>query len=178
MGDGDCGECFQRGAEGVLKALDDNKFKSARAVETLSIISEIIEDDMGGTSGGILALFVSALAGSVRQSAVKAKTNDNNLWSEAAVKSLEALRRYTPAKVGHRTLMDVLIPFVNELSSGTSDFGKAVSVAESAAEGTAKLTPKLGRATYVGVEGKTLPPDPGAYGVYAIIKGLYSGYTQ
>ena len=68
--------------------------------------------------------------------------------------------------------MDVLIPFV-ETYAKTADFDAAVKVAHAAAEGTRLITAKLGRATYVGgLEGKALPPDPGAYGVYEILLGL------
>ena len=60
--------------------------------------------------------------------------------------------------------MDVLIPFSSVYLSSGGDFGKAVEAARKAAEGTRELSAKLGRATYVGgLEGKVLPPDPGAY---------------
>lgn len=68
--------------------------------------------------------------------------------------------------------MDVLIPSVEEYAKNC-DFDAAVNVAHEAAEGTRLITAKLGRATYVGgMEGKVLPPDPGAFGVYEIMLGL------
>ena len=68
--------------------------------------------------------------------------------------------------------MDVLVPFVEEFYK-THDIELAISVAQEAAENTRKLTPKLGRATYVGIDDQTeFPPDPGAYGVYEIIRAF------
>jgi dihydroxyacetone kinase len=132
-----------------------------------------VEDKMGGTSGGIFALFVSALAGEVRKAARDGKATVE-LWSVAAQRALGHLSRYTPAKVGDRTLMDVLIPFVETLAQAHS-LDAAVSEAQKAAEGTAKLKPRLGRATYVGEIEGDLPPDPGAYAVLAIVQGLAEG---
>jgi dihydroxyacetone kinase len=172
---------------GVLSALDAGKFASGSLLSSLSIISEIVEDEMGGTSGGILALFLSALTGNLRQAASSSSSQSNagklsvEVWATAAKEALGALSRYTPAKVGDRTLMDVLIPYIDSLGK-TRSVKQATEVAQKAAEGTSKLTPKLGRATYVGGEGgggkKDLPPDPGAYAVYAILEGLSSGLGE
>jgi dihydroxyacetone kinase len=162
--------------KGVLSALDAGLVSSSSgsALHVLGAISDIVEDKMGGTSGGIFALFVSALAGEVRKAASAAKTTEVELWARAAQGALGQLSRYTAAKVGDRTLMDVLIPYIETLAQ-TKSVDAAVAKAQTAAEGTAKLTPKLGRATYVGdVEGG-LPPDPGAYAVLAIVQGLAQG---
>ena len=40
----------------------------------------------------------------------------------------------------------------------------------SRASETAKMTARLGRASYVG--GESLPPDPGAVGVAALVEGI------
>jgi triose/dihydroxyacetone kinase / FAD-AMP lyase (cyclizing) len=163
-------------AIGVLVALDAGLVTSSSgsALHVLGAISDIVEDKMGGTSGGIFALFVSALAGEVRKAANGPKTTEVELWAAAARGALGQLSHYTAAKVGDRTLMDVLIPYVETLAQ-TKSVDAAVAKAQAAAEGTAKLTPKLGRATYVGdVEGG-LPPDPGAYAVLAIVQGLADG---
>jgi dihydroxyacetone kinase len=204
MGDGDCGDTFARGARGmshfsfpsahlfepspllhvhpgVLSALEAGELNSGSLLTSLSVISEIIEDEMGGTSGGILALFVSALTGNLRESAsASSSALSVEAWSAAAKSALGALSRYTPAKVGDRTLMDVLIPYVDSLGQ-TRSVSEATKVAREAAEGTSKLTPKLGRATYVGggsgSDKKSMPPDPGAYAVYAVLDGLSLGLS-
>jgi len=56
--------------------------------------------------------------------------------------------------------MEALIPFVAALSNSTS-FGNAVEVRKMGGEGAAKVTAKLGRATY-GADVENFPPGPGA----------------
>jgi dihydroxyacetone kinase len=71
--------------------------------------------------------------------------------------------------------MDVLLPFAETLEHERS-LGKAVEVAERAAEGTRDLKPRFGRASYVhegGQEQKV--PDPGAWAFKEIVKGIYEG---
>ena len=45
----------------------------------------------------------------------------------------------------------------------------------SAAE-TSKMTARLGRASYVG--GESLPPDPGAVGIAALVEGIASALQK
>lgn len=64
VGDGDCGETLAAGANAILKALkDDSQFKEhlSDPVASLSQITEFVEDSMGGTSGGIYSIFLTAL---------------------------------------------------------------------------------------------------------------------
>ena len=69
--------------------------------------------------------------------------------------------------------MDALIPFVAALSKATM-FGDAVEACKAGGEGTAKLTAKLGRVTYVTDTGN-LPPDPGAMSLVFLMKGMMEG---
>jgi dihydroxyacetone kinase len=66
----------------------------------------------------------------------------------------------------------VLIPATRALEE-TGDVEKMVEAAKRGAESTKTLDPVLGRATYVGgMNGKELPPDPGAWGLMEAINGL------
>ncbi|KAI0014536.1 dhal domain-containing protein [Xylariomycetidae sp. FL0641] len=130
---------------------------------------------MGGTLGGILGIFFVALRRALGEHAGGGGP-PQQLWARAVRDALASLGRYTPAKVGDRTVMDTLIPFAEALEAGAS-FADAVEAAERGAESTRNLKAKLGRATYVaGAEdaSKGLPPDPGAWGAMVAIKGLYS----
>jgi dihydroxyacetone kinase len=69
--------------------------------------------------------------------------------------------------------MDTLIPFVAALSKATT-FGDAVEACKVGGEGTAELTAKLGRATYV-TDTQNLPPDPGAMNLVFLTKGMQEG---
>lgn len=175
MGDGDCGETFKTGAVNLLAALESPELAACDSVLTvLHRFGEIVEAKMGGTLGGILGIFLVALTNGVRREAASQKSSTVSLlWASALSSAIAHLRHYTPACVGDRTVMDVLIPFSEGMKSG--DFHEAVKAAVEGAEATRKIRPRLGRATYVSAsseEGHELPPDPGAWGVMVAIKGL------
>ncbi|KAI9726101.1 MAG: hypothetical protein M1828_002109 [Chrysothrix sp. TS-e1954] len=181
MGDGDCGETLKTGATSLLNSIDkDSLTSSGSIVAVLHELENIVESKMGGTLGGILGIFFVSLTNALQNGVSKGAGQDPvRLWASALETALASLGRYTPAKVGDRTVMDVLIPFAEVLKKEGS-FEKAVKEAERAAEGTKKLTPRLGRATYVGGGsdgGKDLPPDPGAWGIMVALRGLWEGMS-
>lgn len=175
MGDGDCGYGLRTGAELILRKLnEDNIAASGSIIEVLHVVLNVIKDDMGGTLGAIIFIFMKSVINKVEE---LLRENPglriNEIFAIALPVGLETLFSYTKARQGHRTVMDVLIPFVNSFSE-TKDIDESIKTALSAAEGTRKLKPKLGRATYVGgLDDKNVfPPDPGAYGIYEIISAL------
>lgn len=177
MGDGDCGETLKNGATALLQALDAGLTESGSVIKVLHRVESIVEGRMGGTLGGILGIWFVSLTAALQKQAKGGKV-DAGAWGKAAVSANEALRQYTPAKKGDRTVVDVLVPFATALA-GTSSLESAAKAAEEAAESTKGMTPKLGRATYVGVEeGKDLPPDPGAWGAMEFIRGLFQGMNS
>ncbi|KAL7948737.1 Dak1 domain-containing protein [Trichoderma barbatum] len=174
MGDGDCGETLKTGATSLLTALDSGLAKAGSVVKVLLELEDIVESKMGGTLGGILGIFFVSLRAAVEKNIGLAQS-PVALWGAALGTALENLRRYTPAKVGDRTVMDTLIPFAAVM--GESGFDNGVKAAENGADATKLMKPRLGRATYVGVsnENKELPPDPGAWGAMVAIRGLQEG---
>lgn len=52
-GDGDAGLTLEAGAKGVLKAIEQGKIKGKNVIEDIGVIAEVVEDDMGGTSGAL-----------------------------------------------------------------------------------------------------------------------------
>lgn len=174
MGDGDCGETVKTGATSLLAALDDAKVAESGSVNTvLATLEEVAESRMGGTLGGILGILFASLRAAIAQGAGSGG-DPSSVWASAVTSALASLRKYTPAKVGDRTVMDTLIPFAEALGSGNLD--SAVDAAVKGAESTRKIAPRLGRATYVGIkEGEELPPDPGAWAAAVAVKGLRDG---
>lgn len=177
MGDGDCGKTLESGAKGLLKALDDGLAKSGSLLKVLETVVEITEDQMGGTLGAIFAIYLSAFSAAVRfemqQTNKSGGTDTSKILVDAALDAVNKLQHHTPATEGDRTVMDVLIPFCKALGNDAT-LEKAARVAHQAAERTRHIKPKLGRATYVGGvhEMSILPPDPGAWGLYEIVRGL------
>ncbi|KAF8151786.1 Dak1 domain-containing protein [Crassisporium funariophilum] len=173
VGDGDCGETCARGAQAILDAVASGLGSDGEVVEVLRLLTTLIDDTCGGTLGAIFSIFLAALTTEVRQRASDVKTPDLKFWGSAATAAIETLKRSTAARVGHRTVMDSLIPFVEALSN-VSKFSEAVEACKEGGEGTAKLVAKLGRAAYVGDNGD-LPPDPGAMSLVALTKGMQKG---
>lgn len=173
MGDGDCGETVKTGAVALLGALDEEKVAGSGSVDTvLATLEEVAESRMGGTLGGILGILFASLRAAIGKTS--AEGGPTLVWASAVNSALASLRRYTPAAVGDRTVMDTLIPFAEALQSGSLD--TAVDAAVQGAESTRKIAPRLGRATYVGVtEGEELPPDPGAWAAAVAVRGLRDG---
>lgn len=144
VGDGDCGTGLKRGAEGVLSKLNTEK-DSALYVNN---ITSVVEEKMDGTSGAIYAIFLNALASGLRAQAESgAKQADAKVWGGALKHALESMSKYTPAKVGDRTLVDALAPFVEELNS-SGDINKAANAADEGAKKTKGMKASLGRTVY------------------------------
>ena len=174
VGDGDCGTGMKRGAEALLKLLDSKDLTDDVLLSFTGIV-QVVETTMDGTSGALYAIFLNSLAHKLRlQDTSSAKPLTPELWSRALQASLKALGQYTPAKVGDRTLMDALIPFVDTLEE-TGDTRKAAEAAQKGAETTMGMRASLGRTVYVGGHGWKDVPDPGAYGLAQFLLGLADG---
>lgn len=128
---------------------------------------------MDGTSGALYAIFLNAMTMFFRQHCERSEYLSVQVWSEALTSALEVLMKYTTARVGDRTLMDTLIPFIHTLQT-TRQLQKAVHAATEGAEATKALRPSLGRSVYVGDENAWLGriPDPGAWALSKFLQGL------
>jgi dihydroxyacetone kinase len=126
---------------------------------------------MGGTLGAIFGIFLSALASSIRS--LKSSPTSTSLYASAVSQATASLMKYTGAREGDRTVMDVLLPFAASFEKG-QDFGSAVKVAAEKAEATKFLKPKFGRASYVGEDSQEQQlPDPGAWALFEMLSGMY-----
>lgn len=192
-GDGDCGETLLKGVRGrSLHKTSD--YMIEKLTSTLALREEIqtIRDDtvplyeiirraavaaergMGGTSGAIYAIFLNALANALRLRAYEAT------WAVIPAgleEALSELYKYTLARKGHRTLMDALIPFVeNFREEGVEG---SYDKARQGAESTRQMAAAMGRASYVNqdvFDRKGGIPDPGALGVVSVIRGICEGF--
>ncbi|KIY72772.1 Dak1-domain-containing protein, partial [Cylindrobasidium torrendii FP15055 ss-10] len=175
VGDGDCGETCAAGSKAIIEALDTGLGKDGDLVHTLREVTEIIDNNCGGTLGAIYSIFLAALTAEVRLIGSK-RPVDASFFGEAALRALETLGQSTKARVGHRTVMDALIPFVEGLAAPSNSDAEALKEAISrcvaGGEGTKDLVAKLGRATYVGTDRGPLPPDPGAMSCVVFVKGM------
>ena len=125
----------------------------------------------GGTLGAIISIFLAGITNALLSSSEDKATPE--FMGKMALAGLETLKQRTAARVGHRTVMDALIPFAEVLAE-TGDVKKAAEACRKGGESTVELIAKLGRATYVGEreDGGALPPDPGAMAFVVVAEGL------
>ena len=123
-------------------------------------------------SSSVLAIFLTAPATTLPTNA----GDPNVSWTSAPTHALKELSVHTPARQGDRTLIDALHPFCAVLSD-TKDIRMAAKAARVGAESTRNMRARLGRAAYVEEDpSKGLPPDPGAWGIAALVEGLCTGW--
>ncbi|KAG9505822.1 hypothetical protein J7337_002794 [Fusarium musae] len=170
VGDGDCGIGLKRGAEAILKHIDEQPLTGDVVVDLSSIVT-IVETAMDGTSGALYAIFLNALVHALRE--LSPGTASSEVWGKALKMSSDALAKYTPARPGDRTLVDALYPFVEALNQ-TGDVKKAAEAALEGANKTKGMQASLGRTVYIGGSGYQEVPDPGAWGLASFFLGLSS----
>ncbi|OAD05927.1 hypothetical protein MUCCIDRAFT_138847 [Mucor lusitanicus CBS 277.49] len=170
LGDGDCGQTLKTAALAIQEAIPS--FDLTSAPKTVLGIAEVIEHSVGGTSSAIYCIFFNALASGLLKYAKPSV--DASVWTLAAKHALSTLMTYTKARVGDRTLMDTLCPFIDTLNEDASNIGQAVEAACQGADSTCNLSAKLGRSSYLSNKQvlESGIPDAGAYGLAEILKGL------
>ncbi|THU78963.1 DAK1/DegV-like protein [Dendrothele bispora CBS 962.96] len=202
-GDGDCGETFAVGAKAVLSAIDKNEVivNEMSPASLVQAIGDLLEENMGGTIGALFAIYFAAWSTSLKLAFQQLPTSNNNTAITETlrftpIQALDSLSHHTPAKPGDRTIIDALQPFCIALRDGKG-INEAAKEAREGASRTRGMEARLGRAVYVGSggeegssetdsgvgsgSGKTLrrelPPDPGAWGVAAIVEGFRAGFV-
>lgn len=182
MGDGDCGEAVSSICSSILERLDSGlcggQTDDIALLPVLDVLGECIEE-VGGTLGAILAIFVASFTSALRTSAASASTSSGTETADALAAAtsiaLKNLQSYTPARVGGRTVMDTLIPFCDTLIS-SNDFAKAVNAGVKGTRSTEGMSAKYGRAAYLDSEKKgDVPMDPGAWAAAVFLEGLLKG---
>uniref|UniRef100_A0A4W6C9F5 Triokinase/FMN cyclase n=1 Tax=Lates calcarifer TaxID=8187 RepID=A0A4W6C9F5_LATCA len=170
-GDGDCGNTHAQAARAIQEWLQDHVVPGCPG-KLLSVLAGLVQEKMGGSSGALYSLFLTAAAGHVTEGRSNAAA-----WASAMHAGTQAMRRYGGADPGDRTMLDALCPAVDELMKLTTAppggqmaiLQAAVQKAASGAEETRNLTARAGRASYIAAERVTLP-DPGAVAVAAILR--------
>lgn len=163
-GDGDHGRGMVRGSQAALYAAEAAQARDADCGEILTAAGRIWAAQAGGTSGVLWGAALEALGG--RLSGLPVITPDE--LCAGMRDAYAAIARLGHAERGDKTMLDALGPFNDVLESGTSRrrslaeaWGSAAASAARAAEQTASLRPKVGRARPL-AERSIGTPDPGA----------------
>ncbi|CAH1262273.1 TKFC [Branchiostoma lanceolatum] len=176
-GDGDCGSTLAKGAKAILSALgsaDTPGLPCQTPAVLLQEMATIVEKSMGGASGGLYSLFLTAGAQSVMTSVTPAS------WTAALKAGVASIIRYGGANPGDRTMLDplhsaseVLQALQGETADTMATLKEAVEAAENSAQRTASMAARAGRASYVSTDRLTRP-DPGAQAVAIWMRAIYS----
>ncbi|MPV38792.1 dihydroxyacetone kinase subunit DhaL [Georgenia subflava] len=171
-GDGDFGYSLARGFENVLSEWD--AYDRSDLGTFLQKVATSMSGRIGGTSGPIwgTAFLRAALV-------LKGK---QTLASTDAVEMLRAaiagIKKRGGADVGDKTLLDALVPLCESVAVDVERdldakviVANAARVARDAAEDTARLEARRGRASYTG-ERSIGSPDPGAIAVAVLAERI------
>ncbi|NP_001404798.1 triokinase/FMN cyclase isoform 2 [Mus musculus] len=112
-GDGDCGSTHSRAAKAIQGWLKEGPSLTSPA-QVLSRLSVLLLERMGGSSGALYGLFLTAAA-----QPLKAKT-DLPTWSAAMDAGLESMQKYGKAAPGDRTMLDSLWAAAQEFQAWKS----------------------------------------------------------
>ncbi|MDP9810101.1 dihydroxyacetone kinase [Rhizobium tibeticum] len=163
-GDGDHGQGMRRGSAAAREAADHAVAAGAGAASTLATAGDAWADRAGGTSGAIWGLLLRAWSTALSDGDVL----DVAAVAKGARAALDGVTRLGRARVGDKTLVDALVPFVETLETAVSvgkpiktAWADAAAAAQVAAAATAALTPKRGRARPL-AERSIGHPDAGA----------------
>jgi dihydroxyacetone kinase len=173
-GDGDHGIGMQRGLTAAVAAAEEARVAMVGTGTLLKVAGDAWSDRAGGTSGALWGVILRELGSAFGDNAMP----DVSTIATGAASALRGVTDLGQAQVGDKTLVDVLHPFAAALASGASHdlsipdaWAAAAIVADEAAQNTARLLPKIGRARPHA--GKSIgSPDPGAISMALIIRAV------
>lgn len=154
VGDGDAGSTIARGARAVTEALDADRLSTGSPAALCHELASLVEHSMGGSSGVVLSILLTAAAGELE---------DGGDVAAALRSGLERVRVHGDAEVGGRTMVDALSPAADVLDQGLDAAARA---AREGADGTAEITSTgVGRSSYLREDVLRGVVDPGAEAV-------------
>lgn len=171
-GDGDHGIGMQRGATAAVAAAESALAEGAGAGTVLTRAGDAWADRAGGTSGALWGLILRTIGRRLGDEAVPSAED----VAAAAQDARSAVTSFGKAAVGDKTMVDVLVPFADVLSAGVTTgaelsaaWAEGAHAADQAAQGTAQLLPRMGRARPL-AEKSLGTPDAGAISLALIVR--------
>jgi dihydroxyacetone kinase len=168
-GDGDHGVGMVRG---IHAAVAEAKANTGGVGHVMVAAGNAFGDRAGGTSGILWGIFISAIGNALGNTE---KVDAEKLYGALEL-ATETLVNKSKAKLGDKTMLDTLLPFIDsldeELGNGKNmaeAWKHASEIAQKCADATAALSPKIGRARPL-AERSVGTPDPGAVSMALIIK--------
>ncbi|MDQ0827864.1 dihydroxyacetone kinase [Arthrobacter sp. B2I5] len=179
-GDGDHGIGMERGVRAAVEAAADAVARGAGAGTTLHFAADAWADKAGGTSGALWGMALRAVGDAIGDSTAP----DAGAVAAGVSGAAAAIMDFGKAKVGDKTLVDVLVPFRDTLTAGVENgkslaaaWDAAATAAQQAAEDTANLLPLMGRAR-PHAEKSLGTPDAGAVSMALIVRAIHNTLSQ
>ncbi len=164
-GDGDLGASMKRAALAVRAAIDSLPLDDVAA--TLRILGRLLQRELAGSSGPFYGVFFLRAGNALSRNGATTASQ----WAYALEEGCQAISELGGAKPGDRTMLDALAPFVKSMKAGAAEglqpeeiLRNAVEDAQSGADSTSQMMPRLGRSSYLG-DRALGHPDPGAEAV-------------
>lgn len=177
-GDGDHGINMNKGFTFARQELDE--LPSYTMSDGLKVISHVLVNKIGGSMGPLYGSFFRGLSVASR----KSETITNELMLEMLKKAYKNLSDLTDAKVGDKSLIDVLAPTVETyektLNAGGSFnecLSQSLTAAQSGLEATKEIPAKIGRASRIGDRSIGFQ-DAGATSCYLIIEAMVNTINE
>jgi dihydroxyacetone kinase phosphoprotein-dependent L subunit len=174
VGDGDFGYSLARGFEIVLSDWDELGYEDAGGL--LKKTALVLSKRIGGTSGPIWGTaFLRAGA------ALPADPTSADVIT-ALRAAIEGIKQRGNTDLGDKTLLDALVPAVDELEraldEGAPDaLPRAAAVAREAAENTKGMLAQRGRAAYTGERSRD-SVDAGAIGIAVMLEAVSKAWQE
>jgi dihydroxyacetone kinase phosphoprotein-dependent L subunit len=174
VGDGDFGYSLARGFEIVLGDWDELGHDGAGSL--LKKTALVLTKRIGGTSGPIWGTAFLRAGGALGADPGAAE-------AVAALRAaIEGIKQRGNADVGDKTLLDALVPAVDELEAALPDgaaaaLERAAHTARTAAEGTKGMLAMRGRAAYTGERSRD-SVDAGAIGVAVMFEAVSRAWRE
>lgn len=188
-GDGDCGSTLSLGARAVQAALAEGQLQRLRSLsQLLQSLAESIGETMGGSSGAIVQILLTAAAAAAKAHEAPASSTASPLPLALALaleSGIGAVTKFGGAVEGDRTMLDALCPAVRALkealqadSAATgSAIKQAAAAARTGALRTRGMVGRAGRSNYV--SGAALSEaDPGAEAVALLFEAVAAAEQQ
>ena len=168
-GDGDHGIGMARGARAAAAAAQQT---DGGVQDVLCAAGAAFGDKAGGTSGILWGMLLSEVG--IQLGNTEPVTAAR--LAAAVGRSAARLQAFGKAQLGDKTMLDALLPFVDALTERVGEpladaWADAARVCTEAAEATASLVPKIGRARPL-AERSVGSPDPGAVSLALIVTGI------
>lgn len=178
-GDGDHGIGMQRGSTGAYEAATRAEALGAGAETLLHRAADAWADRAGGTSGALWGVILRAVGTSLGDTERPSAPVVASGVAQAAAGVMELGK----AEVGDKTMVDVLVPFSYALTAAAeagqplaTAWDTAAYSAHAAAEATADLLPRMGRAR-PHAEKSLGTPDAGAHSLALIVRAVHGVFA-